>query len=179
MDKLWKFASTAESFELKDIEAALSEIQVTFLVMFMKYWMRRKHEMCINIQEILEEKQTLEGQLEEAERKRAEAERRRPGQLSSEENKICLVGDSFCLNVPSFGGISTGIFILGLVLGLLCGCKCDTSRLCSLFNCCCPATTRASADPQGAEDINININIDDDNDAEEEKQALKDGSTEV
>ena len=135
--------------------------------------------MHINIQEILEEKQTLEGQLEEAERKREEAERRRPGQLSSEENKICLVGDSFCLNVPSFGGISTGIFILGLVLGLLCGCKCDTSRLCSLFNCCCPASARASADPQGAEDINININIDDDDDTEEEKQALKDGSTEV
>ena len=133
----------------------------------------------INIQEILEEKQTLEGQLEEAERKREEAERRRPGQLSSEENKICLVGDSFCLNVPSFGGISTGIFILGLVLGLLCGCKCDTSRLCSLFNCCCPASARASADPQGAEDINININIDDDDDTEEEKLALKVGYTEV
>jgi len=156
MDKLWKFASNAESFELKDIEAALSEIQ-----------------------EILEEKQSLEGQLEEAERKREEAERRRPGQLASEENKICLVGDSFCLNVPSFGGISTGIFILGLVLGLLCGCKCDTSRLCSLLNCCCPASARASADPQGAEDINININIDDDDDTEEEKLALKDGSTEV
>ena len=28
MDKLWKFANNAESFELKDIEAALSEIQV-------------------------------------------------------------------------------------------------------------------------------------------------------
>ena len=28
MVKLWKFASNAESFELKDIEAALSEIQV-------------------------------------------------------------------------------------------------------------------------------------------------------
>ena len=136
---------------------------------------------CIHfdLQEILEEKQTLEGQLEEAERKRAEAERRRPGQLSGDENKICLVGDSFCLNLPSFGGISTGIFILGLVLGLVFGCKCDTSRLCSLFNCCCPARARATADPQGAEDINININIDDDDDAEEEKQALKNGSTEV
>ena len=169
MDKLWKFASNAESFELKDIEAALSEIQVIL-------WLSRK---CIETQEILEAKQTLEGQWEEAERKRAEAERRRPGQMSGEENKICLVGDSFCLNVPSFGGISTGIFILGLVLGLVCGCKCDTSRLCSLFNCCCPAGARASADPQGAEDINININIDDDDDAEEEKQALKNGSTEV
>ena len=169
MDKLWKFASNAESFELKDIEAALSEIQVVFC------W----HTNCIfiDLQEILEAKQTLEGQLEEAERKRAEAERRRPG--PGEENKICLVGDSFCLNVPSFGGISTGIFILGLVLGLVCGCKCDTSRLCSLFNCCCPATARASADPQGAEDINININIDDDDDAEEETQALKNGITEV
>ena len=30
MEKLWKFASNAESFELKDIEAALSEIQVIF-----------------------------------------------------------------------------------------------------------------------------------------------------
>ena len=83
------------------------------------------HMKCIyiDLQEILEAKQTLEGQLEEAERKRAEAERRRPGKLAGDENKICLVGDSFCLNVPSFGGISTGIFILGLVLGLLCGCK--------------------------------------------------------
>ena len=171
MDKLWKFASNAESFELKDIEAALSEIQVFYSVLL--------HEMYTDLQEILEAKQTLEGQLEEAERKRAEAEQRRPGSLSGEENKICLVGESFCLNVPSFGGISTGIFILGLVLGLVCGCKCDTSRLCSIFNCCCPAGARAAADPPAAEDINININIDDDDDTEEEKQALKTGSTEV
>ena len=113
MDKLWRFTSSVDSFELKDIEAALSEIQVT---------LGREKECLIEHQEILEEKETLEVQLEEAERKRAEAERRRSDQ-SSEENKICLVGDSFCLNVPSFGGISTGIFILGLVLGLLCGCK--------------------------------------------------------
>ena len=113
MDKLWRFTSSVDSFELKDIEAALSEIQVT---------LGREKECFIEYQEILEEKETLEVQLEEAERKRAEAERRRSDQ-SSLENKICLVGDSFCLNVPSFGGISTGIFILGLVLGLLCGCK--------------------------------------------------------
>ena len=30
MDKLWKFASNAERFELKDIVAALDEIQVKF-----------------------------------------------------------------------------------------------------------------------------------------------------
>ena len=153
---------------------------------------------------MLEEKKTLEDQLEEAERRRAEAERGR-AQGRSEENKICLVGDSFCLNVPSFGGVSTGIFLLGVVLGLVCGCRCDTSRLCSIFNCCCPASaragsdvcifvffsflyfcifncccpvsTRAGSDGLGADDINININVDDDDDSE--KQYLKSGSTEV
>ena len=30
MDKLWNFASTAENFELKDIVAALNEIQVDY-----------------------------------------------------------------------------------------------------------------------------------------------------
>jgi len=151
MEKLWAFSMNAESFELKDIEAALSEIQ-----------------------EMLEEKRTLEGQLEEAERRRAEAERGR-AEGRSEENKICLVGDSFCLNVPSFGGVSTGIFLLGVVLGLVCGCRCDTSRLCSIFNCCCPASARAGSDGLGADDINININVDDDDDSE--KQYLKSGST--
>ena len=90
---------------------------------------------------MLEEKKTLEDQLEEAERRRAEAEKGR-AEGRSEENKICLLGDSFCLNVPSFGGVSTGIFLLGVVLGLVCGCRCDTSRLCSIFNCCCPASAR-------------------------------------
>ena len=94
---------------------------------------------------MLEEKKTLEDQLEEAERRRAEAERGR-AEGRSEENKICLLGDSFCLNVPSFGGVSTGIFLLGVVLGLVCGCRCDTSRLCSIFNCCCPASARAGSD---------------------------------
>ena len=94
---------------------------------------------------MLEEKKTLEDQLEEAERRRAEAERGR-AEGRSEENKICLVGVSFCLNVPSFGGVSTGIFLLGVVLGLVCGCRCDTSRLCSIFNCCCPASARAGSD---------------------------------
>ena len=94
---------------------------------------------------MLEEKKSLEAQLEEAERRRAEAERGR-AEGRSEENKICLVGDSFCLNVPSFGGVSTGIFLLGVVLGLVCGCRCDTSRLCNIFNCCCPASARAGSD---------------------------------
>ena len=125
---------------------------------------------------MLEEKKTLEDQLEEAERRRAEAERGR-AKGRSEENKICLLGDSFCLNVPSFGGVSTGIFLLGVVLGLVCGCRCDTSRLCSIFNCCCPVSARAGSDGLGADDINININVDDDDDSE--KQYLKSGSTEV
>ena len=94
---------------------------------------------------MLEEKKSLEDQLEEAVRRRAEAERGR-AEGRSEENKICLVGVSFCLNVPSFGGVSTGIFLLGVVLGLVCGCRCDTSRLCSIFNCCCPASARAGSD---------------------------------
>jgi len=131
----------------------------------------------IDFQEMLEEKKTLEGQLEEAERRRAEAERGR-AEGRSEENKICLVGDSFCLNVPSFGGVSTGIFLLGVVLGLVCGCRCDTSRLCNIFNCCCPASARAGSDGLKADDINININVDDDDD-DSEKQYLKGGSTEV
>ena len=138
MEKLWAFSMNAESFELKDIEAALSEIQVNALWSWVKNYI-------IDFQEMLEEKKTLEGQLEEAERRRAEAERGR-AEGRSEENKICLVGDSFCLNVPSFGGVSTGIFLLGVVLGLVCGCRCDTSRLCNIFNCCCPASARAGSD---------------------------------
>ena len=51
---------------------------------------------------MLEENKTLEDQLEEAERRRAEAERGR-AEGRFEENKICLLGDSFCLNVPSLG----------------------------------------------------------------------------
>ena len=57
MNKLWKFASNADSFDLKDIEDALSEIQVEIYFMlgglavlglnlklaFRKYWRRRRH----------------------------------------------------------------------------------------------------------------------------------------
>ena len=51
MDKLWRFTSSVDSFELKDIEAALSEIQVT---------LGREKECFIEHQEILEEKETQE-----------------------------------------------------------------------------------------------------------------------
>ena len=50
MDKLWKFASNAESFELKDIEAALSEIQVILwlrgkciTLILRRYWRQSRH----------------------------------------------------------------------------------------------------------------------------------------
>jgi len=142
MDKLWQFASNADSFELKDIVAALDEIQI---------WKKK---------------------LEESERRRAAdlvlAEKSKP-------NKLCVLGENLgCINLPSFGGISTGILLLGLGLGLFCGCQ--SSRLCNIFECCfrcCPERRRV-ADLQAPEDddqdINVHITIDDDNDSEEEKQ---------
>ena len=98
-----------------------------------------------------------------------------------------MLGDNLgCIHLPGFGGISTGIFILGVVLGSICGCQ--GSKFCDMLLCCCPtrcwqccpekakpAALRAPAEDQ---DITINITVGDDDDSEEEKQDLKDVSYE-
>jgi len=151
MDKLWKFASEAERFELKDIKIALSEIE------------------------------KLESELKNEKRK---AQDLRLDEEKKKENKICLLGDNLgCIQLPGLGGISTVIFILGVVLGSICGCQ--GSKFCDMLLCCCPtrcwqccperakpAALRAPADED--QDITINITVGDDDDSEEEKQDLKD-----
>jgi len=152
MAKLWEFASNAPKFELKDIEAALDEIQT-----------------------LIEEKRTLKEEL-------ADAKRRPPGALN--ENQLCL-GLLGCINVPSFGGISTGLLLLGVVLGLICGCQ--GSKLCDWLLCCCPkrcwnccpdgAKPAALRAPEDQDQV-IKITIGDGDDSEEEKRDLKGDSLE-
>ena len=163
MAKLWEFASNAPKFELKDIEAALDEIQVNFFL-FMLFL----H--CIfHLQTLIEEKRTLKEEL-------ADAKRRPPGALN--ENQLCL-GLLGCINVPSFGGISTGLLLLGVVLGLICGCQ--GSKLCDWLLCCCPKRCWQCC-PDGAKPAalraDIKITIGDGDNSEEEKRDLKGDSLE-
>ena len=135
--------------------------------------------------------------LDESEERRIEAERKRFDLTQEEENKICLFGDNIgCVTLPGIGGISTGLLLLGLGLGILCGCY--GSRCCNILTCCFPCCFRKSADlqaPEDYQDINdVNITIDNDKDSvcdeeekqdnddpicDEEKQDLKDDSIEV
>ena len=77
----------------------------------------------IELQEILEVKNSLEVRLAEEKKRRIEAEKTQSAESRGTENKMCLSGDNLCITVPSFSGISTGILIIGLVLGLICGCQ--------------------------------------------------------
>ena len=77
----------------------------------------------IELQEILEVKNSLEVRLAEEKKRRIEAEKTQSAESRGTENKMCLSGDNLCITVPSFSGISTGILIIGLVLGLVCGCQ--------------------------------------------------------
>merc|ERR1712210_184568 len=105
-------------------------------------------------------------------------ERRKSKDLRADENKICLLGDNMgCVHLPSFGGISTGILLLGVGLGLLCGCQ--GSRLCDcLFFCfpprcwqCCPdrAKPKALRAPEDDQDIEITVGDPRDHSEEEDK----------
>jgi hypothetical protein len=73
----------------------------------------------------------------------AAAEDLKEAKAAAEGNKLCLgPGDSFCLNVPSFGGISGGLLVLGIILGLAAGCFCGGRCQvdpCLLCKCCCPS----------------------------------------
>jgi len=152
MAKLWEFASNAPKFELKDIEAALDEIQMK----------------DIEIQTLIEEKKTLKEEL--------------AGPVK-QQNQLCM-GLLGCITVPSFGGISTGLLLLGVVLGLICGCQ--GSKICDWLLCCCPkrcwqccpdgAKPAALRAPEDDQDIKIKITIGDN--SEEEKQDLKGDSIE-
>ena len=77
----------------------------------------------IELQEILEVKNSLEVRLAEEKKRRIEAEKTQSAESRGTENKMCLSGDNLCITVPSFSGISTAILIIGLVLGLVCGCQ--------------------------------------------------------
>ena len=165
MDKLWKFASNAERFELKDIVAALDEIQVKFTALGEEGDSRLS---WTDFQEIRADKKKLQKQLEDAIRQH-QAELADARKRPSDENKLCFT-ELFCINVPSFGGIATGFLILGLLLGIFCGCRCDVSRLLDCCYCCCPA--RRSANLEAAEDIEIVIQ--DNDDVEKEEPALDD-----
>ena len=112
-----------------------------------------------------------------------DSERRRAAALvlaeKSKPNKLCLLGENMgCINLPSFYGTTSGILILGLCIGVFCGCQ--SSRLCNIFECCfrcCPERRRVAdlqAPDEDDQDINVHITIDDGNDSEEEKQDLKD-----
>jgi len=145
MDKLWDIASKAEPFELKDIKAALSDIEL------------------------------LKDKLAE--------ERRKSKDLKADENKICLLGDNMgCVHLPGFGGISTGILLLGVGLGLICGCQ--GSKLCDMLLCCCPARcwqccperAKPAALRAPEDDQDIEITIGEGDHSEEDKQDLKDES---
>ena len=130
---------------------------------------------CIfHLQTLIEEKKTLKEEL-------ADAKRRPPGALN--ENQLCL-GLLGCINVPSFGGISTGLLLLGVVLGLICGCQ--GSKICDWLLCCCPKRCWNCC-PDGAkpaalrapeDDQDIKITIGDGDNSEEEKRDLKGDSLE-
>merc|ERR1719237_539071 len=69
----------------------------------------------------LSEIEKLESELKNEKRK---AQDLRLDEEKKKENKICLLGDNLgCIQLPGLGGISTGIFILGVVLGSICGCQ--------------------------------------------------------
>jgi len=140
MDKLWRFASTAENFECKDIEAALNEIQT-----------------------IMEQNNNLSNQLEEERNRTAE-------KAESQDNTMCVL-PGFCLNVPSFGGFSGGILVLGIILGLAFGCFCAGKckmDVCAFCRCCCPERFGARGADDTDQDIHIHI---DNDDTEKEKLA--------
>ena len=148
---------------------------------------------CIfHLQQLEKEKKSLANELERAKKKRL------ADLIAEKDNQICLFGDNVgCVNLPGIGGISTGLLLLGLGLGILCGCY--GSRCCDILKCCLPCCKQnKSADlqaPEDYQDINdVNITIDDGNDpvreeeekqddddpvCEEEKQDLKDDSIEV
>ena len=77
----------------------------------------------IELQEIIEVKNSLEVRFAEEKKRRIKAEKTKSAESRGTENKMCLSGDNLCITVPSFSGISTGILIIGLVLGLVCGCQ--------------------------------------------------------
>ena len=83
-----------------------------------------------------------------------------------------------CIHLPGFGGISTGLLLLGVGLGLICGCQ--GSKLCDMLLCCCPARcwqccperAKPAALRAPEDDQDIEITIGDGNDSEEEKRDL-------
>ena len=94
------------------------------------------------------------------------------------------MGDNLgCINLPGFGGISTGLVILGIGLGLICGCQ--GSKLCDMLLCCCPkrcwqccpesAKPAALRAPEDDQDIEITIGVGDDSE-EEKRDVQKDES---
>jgi hypothetical protein len=84
-------------------------------------------------------------------------ERDRTANPASKENSICLF-PGVCLDIPSFGGFSSGLFILGLILGVsfgsVCAGKCNID-ICTVFRFCCPDRCLSVQKEDGDQDIHI------------------------
>ena len=120
--------------------------------------------------------QELQIQLKESEQELKEAKRKRLERLEQEadKNEMCL-GWLGCINLPKFGGISTGLLLFGLGLGLLCGCYGSTLINKLLCSCCPERVKNAALRAPEKDDVDIKITIGED-DSEEEKKDLKDDS---